>query len=187
VLVPASPRVVSPEHAASLARSISIPLVVVTADLAPDEAARSAATSRARVIQLHGGESPQDLRYLRQLGEWDLWKAVRVRSGDDIAIAVEQFASEVDLLLLEGWHPDGLGGMGARFPWEALAAVRDDLMGAVPVGVGGGLTAENVEEAVLRLRPDLVDVSSGVEVRPGIKDLDDVRAFVRNAKRANFT
>ncbi len=184
VLVPASTRAVTPERAAALYDAIGLPLVIVVADLSAAEAAASATEARARVIQLHGGEPPERLRELRERGPWELWKAARVRGADDIERAVERFGAEVDLLLLDGWHPDGLGGMGRRFPWEALAAARDALREQVPIGVGGGLTPENVAEAVASLHPAVVDVSSGVEVAPGVKDPDRIRAFVRNATHA---
>lgn len=185
MLVPGSPRVVSAQQAASISGSLSVPLVIVTADLMPAEVARSAIVSRARVIQLHGDESPAELTELRRLGSWELWKAIRVRSSADITRAIERFAEVADLVLLDAWHPTELGGTGTRFPWEALASLRDDLGDQLRLGVCGGLSPENVAEAVTRLRPDLVDVSSGVERQAGVKDPDRIRAFVRRALEAN--
>jgi phosphoribosylanthranilate isomerase len=138
-----------------------------------------ARTAGASVIQLHGDETEGMVRDLRSEGEWEIWKAVRVREQADLATAVDRFAPLVNLLLLDAWHPTELGGTGRRFPWEVLEGA--DLPSDLRIGVAGGLTPENVAEAVDRLRPDLVDVSSGVEASPGTKDPDRVRAFVRNA------
>jgi len=182
VLVPGSPRQVSPELAGSLATSVTIPLVVVVAGLSPRQTANLARLAGASVIQLHGEESAADVAVLRELGEWELWKAVRVRTGADIADAADTFGEVVDLLLLDGWHPSVLGGTGTPFDWSEAAAIRTGLPPGIRLGVAGGLTPENVEEAVRRLAPDLVDVGTGVEASPGIKDPDRVRSFVRRAR-----
>ena len=181
VLVPTSPRRVSSSTAFELAAAVSIPLVVVTADLTPDEAAEAAQRTRAGGIQLHGDESPETVKELRERGSWELWKAVRVRSRDDILSALERFEDLVDLILLDGWHADQLGGTGTAFPWGAMDSIRQTAAPGVRIGVAGGLSPENVEGAVTRLAPDLVDVSSGVEVSPMAKDHERVRSFVRNA------
>jgi phosphoribosylanthranilate isomerase len=121
---------------------------------------------------------------LRDLGEWELWKAVRVRSGAEIRPAVRRFGDLVDLLLLDGWHPRLLGGTGRSFPWEALEEVRSGLPGELRLGAAGGLDPGNVGEAVRRLRPDLVDVSSGVESGPGVKDAERIRALIAAVREA---
>jgi uncharacterized protein with PIN domain len=88
----------------------------------------------ARALQLHGDESEETVARLRDLGEWELWKAVRVRSGAEIRPAVRRFRDLVDLLLLDGWHPRLLGGTGRSFPWEALEEVRSGLPGELRLG-----------------------------------------------------
>jgi len=182
ILVPGSPRQVSPELAGSLAASVDIPLVVVVAGLSPRQTANLARLAGASVIQLHGEESAADAAVLRELGDWELWTAVWVRTGADISNAAATFGEVVDLLLLDGWHPSALGGTGTRFDWSEAAAVRTGLSPEIRLGVAGGLTPDNVEEAVRRLAPDLVDVGSGVEASPGIKDPDRVRSFVLRAR-----
>lgn len=181
--VPASPRFISPEAAAVIGKETTIPLAIVLAGESVSGAARIARTTGAKVIQLHGDESESMVQDLRSEGEWEIWKAVRIREQADLAIAVDRFGSFVDLLLLDAWHASVLGGTGKRFPWEVVEGA--DLPTDLRIGVAGGLTPENVAEAVDRLRPDLVDVSSGVEASPGIKDPDRVRAFVRNALDAS--
>lgn len=184
ILVPGSPRRVSLLRAYTLARAVDIPLVVVISDLGLDEAVAAAERARAGGIQLHGDESPEMVRELRRRGPWELWKVVRVRSRDDILRALDQFGALVDLLLLDSWQVDQLGGTGTAFSWEALGSVREAIPSSVRIGVAGGLSPENVEEAVIQLEPDLVDVSSGVESSPGTKDHERVREFVRRALAA---
>lgn len=184
VTVPASPRAVEPDRARAIRGDLEPPLVLVSADRDPAELASDARTAGADVLQLHGSETPDDLRRLRDAGGWTLWKAVRIRAPDDLPEAVERFGGLVDALLLDAWHPERLGGTGETFDWEAVRALR----GSVPAGLrlvaAGGLRPENVADAVRALRPDVVDVSSGVEASPGVKDAERVRAFVHAARSA---
>jgi phosphoribosylanthranilate isomerase len=122
------------------------------------------------------------LTSLRGLGEWQLWKALRVRDADDVLEALECFEGVADALLLDGWHPEHRGGSGARFPWDVVAAIRDRFPPEMALVAAGGLQPGNVAEAIWSLRPDVVDVSSGVELRPGIKDPGRVRAFIGQAR-----
>ncbi|MEX1257070.1 MAG: phosphoribosylanthranilate isomerase [Gemmatimonadota bacterium] len=184
VLVSDSPRVVSPERARELSSAVTIPLVIVTGDLDPEVVAEAAETAGAAVIQVHGEASPQDLAELRARGSWELWKAVRVRTRADVIAGLAWFGEVADLLLLDGWHPSALGGSGTPFPWEEAMALDAEVRSGLRIGAAGGLSPENVAEVVRRLAPDLVDVSSGVEASPGIKDPGKVRDFVRRAREA---
>lgn len=184
ILVEGSPRRVSPAEASRIAAAVSIPLVIVTADLPAETVAEAAATARAGGVQLQGDESPATIRTLRSLGDWELWKAVRVRSLDDVRRGLERFGPIVDLLLLDAWHPTKLGGTGTSFDWERIAPAREELSGGLRLGVAGGLSPENVAEAIAVLGPSLVDVSSGVESRPGVKDHERIRAFAREVSHA---
>ncbi len=182
VLVPGTPRARTPGQARALGdaarEEAGTPLALVVADRSADEAARAAEEAGAGALQFHGSETPELLRELRTRGRWELWKAVRVRSGAEILPAAERWAGVADLLLLDGWHPRALGGTGAAFDWNALEALRAAWPEGLRLGVAGGLRPDTVGEAVARLRPDLVDVSSGVELRPGVKDPDALRAFL---------
>jgi phosphoribosylanthranilate isomerase len=182
-VVPSSPRRVEAGVAAELAAAVSIPLVLITADMLPEDAARMARATGARAIQLHGAEPVETIAALRAAGTWELWKAVRVRSPADVLDAFERFGGVVDLLLLDGWDPARLGGTGRPFDWDAVAAVRSKAPEGLRLGIAGGLTPENVEEAVRRLEPDLVDVSSGVESAPGVKDHERIRELARKLAR----
>ena len=88
----------------------------------------------------------------------------------------------MDGLLLDGWHPDRPGGSGVSFSWEGVRVMRDQIPSALKVIVAGGLTPGNVADAVRALRPDVVDVVSGVELNIRRKDPERIGAFVRNAR-----
>ncbi len=181
ILSPGFGRSVTPEHADRLRREAGCPLVAVTVDESVDDLATIAERSGAAVLQLHGDEAPQVLEGLRRRGDWELWKALRVRTASEVQAALNRFAGVADGLLLDGWHPELRGGSGARFPWDLVAPLRRSFPDGLRFIAAGGLQPENVAEAVRRLRPHVVDVSSGVEIRRGIKDAARVRAFIRNA------
>ncbi len=134
------------------------------------------------VIQLHGQEEPDRIEGLT-LHDLEVWKVLKPVRAEELLRASRQY-SAADLLLVEGRSDRGHGGVGARFPWAEIAAATDRLPPGTLLGVGGGLTPDNVEQAVRRFRPALVDVSSGVERETGRKDPDRVRAFVESARRA---
>ncbi len=159
-------------------------LVGVVVDETPAGAAALAERAGADVLQLHGDEAPEVLAALRERGPWRLWKAVRPRSSGDLLAALERYGGVADALLVDGWHPDLRGGAGARFPWSVLEEVRGRFPAHLEVVAAGGLNPDNVADAVRRLAPHVVDVSSGVEVAPGRKDPQKVRAFVAAARRA---
>ncbi|HSR42416.1 MAG TPA: phosphoribosylanthranilate isomerase, partial [Longimicrobiales bacterium] len=117
VLVPSSPRAVDAASAARIGEARPGSLVVVSADAEPAVLASRARRAEAAVLQLHGDESPADVRRLGEEGSWRVWKAVRVRGAEDVEDALERYGPVADALLLDGWHRDRLGGTGASFPW----------------------------------------------------------------------
>lgn len=139
---------------------------------------------RLNVLQLHGEETVETVRMLRDSGDWSLWKSVRVRGPDDLARASGRYSEWVDGLLVEGWTPVVGGGTGARFDWTAAATARREVPAHVRVVAAGGLRPDNVEELIDLLAPDVVDVSSGVEASLGVKSGDAMRAFVSAARGA---
>jgi phosphoribosylanthranilate isomerase len=184
ILAPGGKRSVTPQHAAGLFQGLSLSRVGIFVDADLDHVRRAADAAGLHVLQLHGAEPLQLVRSLRAEGRWRVWKAVRPRSGAELLEAVERFGSELDGLLLDGWSAAAPGGTGARFPWEEVAAHRDQVPAAVELIAAGGLHPRNVTRAIELLRPSVVDVSSGVESAPGIKDPDAVPAFVAAAARA---
>jgi phosphoribosylanthranilate isomerase len=143
----------------------------------------AAETVGADVIQLHGAESPEMVECLGNAGPWKVWKAIRVRTSEDVREAVTKYSGVAQGIVLDGWHPGKLGGTGAPFSWEEVSRIRDDLPPELELVVAGGLRPENVQEVILRFRPQIVDVSSGVEVEPGIKDRNRVEAFISRVRR----
>jgi phosphoribosylanthranilate isomerase len=143
------------------------------------------------VVQLHGDETPDVAAALLEarIAEGGrrglrIWKAVRVRQVDEISAAAASFAGCVDGLLLEGWSAAGHGGVGARFDWDAAMDARTGLPGSLEVIVAGGLDPDNVSGVIHRLRPDVVDVSSGVESSLCRKSAERVETFIAAAHAA---
>lgn len=180
-------RSVPPETAAGFPEAAGRPLVAVTVDETLGDLVALARRSGASVLQLHGDEPPETLAALRNEGEWELWKALRVRSAGAVLSALDRYGAVADGMLLDGWHPEHRGGSGIRFPWDLVEPVRDRFPPGIRFVAAGGLQPDNVAEAVRRLRPDVVDVSSGVEISYGIKDAARVRAFIRNARLDDTT
>lgn len=185
VLVPSSPRFVRPERAAELREASRLPLALVVADLPLAALASAAAVSGASILQLHGSEDAGYVAEARAATGARIWKGVRVREGSDVARAMEEYGSEVDAILLDGWHPGQLGGTGVAFPWEDIVPFRETWPADVAFGVAGGLSPDNVGTAIRLLSPDVVDVSSGVERSPGRKDPDRIRSFVAESRFAS--
>jgi phosphoribosylanthranilate isomerase len=162
------------------ARQISIALpdgvlkVGVFVDADPEEVLRTAREVGLDLAQLHGDETPEAVAAIRGAG-LPVMKAVRVRNAEVLG-TLESY--EADLFLLDAWSARARGGTGETFDWELAKSVkwRDNIV------VSGGLTPENVREAVEFFEPYGVDASSSLEERPGKKSGERVRRFVRAAK-----
>lgn len=185
VLSPGFRRSVLPSEGASILEGVGATRVAVVVDASADEVADWAVKLSAGVVQLHGSESPALVRELRDRGDWRIWKALRARSPEDVTRTLDTFGTMVDGLLLEGWRQGVVGGGGARLDLERFSAARDEVPGGMDLILAGGLTPESVGAAVARFRPDVVDVSSGVEARLREKDPERLRRFVRNTRGAH--
>jgi phosphoribosylanthranilate isomerase len=183
VLTDGFARSVPRDRAAGVVEGTSAPRVAVVVDETPAAAAGLAAVVDATVVQLHGSETPADVAVLRDLGEWVVWKAVRAATLDDVREAVDRYGEIVEGLLVEGWREGVVGGGGARLLLEP-EAVRALVPSGLAFVLAGGLEPTTVEAAVARFRPDVVDVSSGVERAVGEKDPRRMETFVRSAKQA---
>ena len=170
-----SKRYVTPEIAASLSRAArGMTRVGVFVGASPEQVQELAARCELDFIQLHGGEDP---RAYVGFGRKVL-QVVRVKDAASVPQAPSPYATWV---LLDAFA-EGFGGAGQRFDWSvAEAAVR---RWRSPTLLAGGLTAENVGEAVARVRPFGVDVASGVESAPGVKDAAMIRDFVAVVRAA---
>lgn len=135
------------------------------------------------IVQLHGAETAEMVKQVRAAGPWRVWKAVRPRSAAELDAAIVEYDGIADALLLDGWSGSAAGGTGARAPWTDLATSREALSGRTRLVLAGGLDASVLPQAIATLRPDVVDVSSGVEAEVGKKDPERVAAFVAAAHR----
>ncbi|HEX8820749.1 MAG TPA: phosphoribosylanthranilate isomerase [Archangium sp.] len=171
---PRSPRYVTAETAAALARTRPAlgTVVGVFVNESPDVIRARVRECGLTAVQLHGDEPPEACAGYGV----PVIKALRVRGPEDVERARAYVGvGDVATLLLDGAAP-GYGGGGVGFDWSLVARLSD---AGVPVLVAGGLNPGNVQQAVRATRPYGVDVASGVEVSPGIKDAEAVRAFVR--------
>ena len=172
-----SPRHVSIEAAAALLRAIPpfVQTVGLFVDAAPDYVESVLAAAPLDLLQFHGDEPPEACaRYGRP------WiKAIRVTPGTDLLECAASYGAARGLLL-DAFVPGVPGGTGERFDWSLIPAGLP-----LPVVLSGGLAPDNIAEAVRRVRPWAVDVSSGVEASKGIKDAHKVARFVANAKEAS--
>lgn len=133
-------------------------------------------------IQLHGPESPHRVEAIRAEAGVEIIKALPIGSAEDVA-RVGEFAEVADRVLLDAKPPKGAdrpGGLGDRFDWSLLEALDP----SIPFMLSGGLTPDNVAEAIAKVQPLGVDVSSGVETAPGVKNKRLIEAFIRNARAA---
>jgi phosphoribosylanthranilate isomerase len=176
ILAPGGKRTVAPEAAAVIFGGLPARRVGVFVNAGADELRRAAAVAGLDVLQLHGDEPPELAAALRGEG-YTVWKAVRPRDGDEFAAALVRYEGAVDALLLDGYSAEARGGTGTSFPWREVAERLSALPPGVALVAAGGLRPDNVAEAATILRPAVVDVSSGVESAPGIKDPAAVRAF----------
>jgi len=172
-----SPRHVTPARAAEIIRVV--PPFVTTVGLFVDATAEGvrAALAEAPVglLQFHGDETPEFCRQFKR----PYVKAVRVKAGVNLLQYAQDYHDAKALLLdayVEGLH----GGSGAAFDWSLIPRGLP-----LPVILSGGLTPENVTEAVRRVKPSAVDVSSGVESAKGIKDAQKIAAFIKGVRNAD--
>ena len=172
-----SPRFVDPgvaeEIGAAMKRRCEVAGVFVNAPI--DEVIAAAEREQLTLLQLHGDEGPSFCAEAARRTGARVMKAFRVRSAADVQ-AAEAFRT--DLHLFDAYRKGVHGGTGASFDWELLANRRSQ----VPMVLAGGLTPENVTEAIGVAHPYAVDVVTGVESEPGRKDHAKVEAFIEAAK-----
>jgi phosphoribosylanthranilate isomerase len=154
----------------------SVGRVGVFGDQSADEIARTANVLLLDAIQLHGTFDPERIATLRQIFRGEIWPVCRL-SGATLPPTVAEMFSLGDGLLLDAAVPGKLGGTGVTLPWAELSEPIRKLRRFKRILLAGGLRPENVGQAIAELSPDVVDVSSGVESSPGIKDHDRMREF----------
>ena len=175
VFAPGSPRRVTPAQAARIVRALppGVTPVGVFVNEPPIRVAALAHRCRLGRLQLHGDETPAECRALRRRTGLPVVKAIRVARVEDLAV-IPRYRGAVDAILLDTAMAGQRGGTGRAFDWRL--AVRAKRFG-LPVILAGGLTPTTVATAIRQVRPVEVDVSSGVERRPGVKSPAKIRAF----------
>lgn len=186
VFFPPSPRNVTPAEArplAELARGRA-EIVALVVDASDEFLEEIVAATRPTLLQLHGSESPDRVAEIKRRFGVPVMKAIKVETAADVEAACS-FAAVADRILFDAKAPKGMagalpGGNGLSFDWHALQPVK----GRIEFMLSGGLTPANVADAVRLTGAWAVDVSSGVESRPGEKDLAAIKAFLAAARAA---
>lgn len=176
VFHPASPRCVGIAQAQAIARALPpfVQPVALFVDAPPAEVCAVLAQLPGAIAQFHGDETPEDCAACGRA----YIKALRAREGLDLAQAARRYR-DATALLFDTYDSIVAGGSGRRFDWSRVPRVVQ------PVILAGGLDAANVREALARVQPYAVDVSSGVESRPGVKDAGKIEAFMRAVRESN--
>jgi phosphoribosylanthranilate isomerase len=183
VFFPPSPRHLTPDAAGGLAARVPAHVRRVGVFVDPEDALLEQAVTFARLdaIQLHKA-APARVAAVRARFGRETWAAVPVKTRADLD-ASRTLAGAADRIVYDARTPDGAalpGGMGLRFDWALLDGFRHPL----PWALSGGLDTANVGEAIRRTGATLVDVSSGVEAGPGVKDVDKIAAFLQSVARS---
>ncbi len=171
VFYPPSPRNIEVERAAEITAALPPFVTTVALFVNADAGTIAEVVREARIdlLQFHGNECPD---YCAQHGRpWI--KAIRMKEGVDPEAEARRYAG-AQALLLDAYRPGVPGGTGEAFDWDRIPSSL-----APRIVLAGGLTPENVAEAVRRVRPWAVDVSGGVEAAPGVKDADKIERFLR--------
>lgn len=173
-----SPRNVSVEQAAelaSIAKRGGLKSVAVTVN-ATDEALREiTSVMKPDVIQLHGKETPERVAAMRQAYGLDVWKALSISTADDLK-KLDEYRGIADRFLLDAKPPKGSdlpGGNAVSFDWALLSQISDD----TDYLLAGGINLENLNDALAQ-NPPALDLSSGVESAPGVKDIAKIEALL---------
>lgn len=183
-----SPRNITPERAAELAKLVppEVLKVALTVDADDETLTAIVAALRPDILQLHGEETPERLREIKGRFGVTLMKAIAISGPEDLA-RMDVYRDSADLLLFDAKPPKSMpnalpGGNGLIFDWSLIAGQKPEL----PWMLSGGLTAENVGEAIAMTGAEAVDVSSGVEDTPGRKNPELIRKFIRAAKTSGI-
>lgn len=178
-----SPRYVSFDIAWTLAQQVptGVRSVGLFVDPSNEELDRIATGIQFDMIQLHGDEGTARVAEIKAKYAMPVMKAIRVREAVDLK-NVAEYEAVADYLLFDSKPEQATlpGGTGHKFDWSLLKGRTF----TKPWMLGGGLNAENINDALSQLSPDALDVSSGVESAPGVKDADKIRAFIEETKRA---
>jgi phosphoribosylanthranilate isomerase len=171
---PPSPRHLTLEQAARLRARVpvEVKVVLLLVNEQPQPTLQAIEAVKPDVVQFHGGETPEWLAILKQAGARELWKAVGIKDAESLERA-KRYKGAADRVLYDAPAQKLPGGQGLAIDWSLFAGFRHEM----PWGLAGGLTPDNVAEAIRLTGAPLVDASSGLESAPGVKDLGKIAAF----------
>lgn len=175
-----SPRHVTLAEAAKLRTVVGdkAKVAVLLVNASPALVGEVLASVAPDIIQFHGAETPEFLAQVKAQSQVEIWKAMGVKSRDDL-ISAEKYQGVADLMLYDAPARALPGGNGTRFDWSLLSGHRH----IMNWGIAGGLSPANVADAIAQTKAPLVDVSSGVESQAGVKDVDKIAAFLKATGR----
>ena len=179
------PRRVTAEQARTLFTDVGAARRVgVFGDQSVDDVARIAERGLLDVIQLHADPTPEDVASVKRATGLETWAAMRI-ANTLVEADLDALMSSADAVLFDARVDGALGGTGTAFEWGLLADVLDqDRRGRARIILAGGLNPAVAPRAIAAVRPHIVDVSSGVEARPGVKDHALMRAFAEAVRSA---
>jgi len=185
--VPSSPRNLTLERAEKLLRQVPIFVdsVVVTTPQSVVELVEVFNRLKPTAIQIHGKKSFEASEIFERIKDTRLIKTIYVKSSN-LNMATIEDSKKFDAVLLDSFTKDQYGGTGNVHDWTLSRQMRE-AVAPTPVILAGGLNPENVREAIHTVQPYAVDVASGVELRPGIKDPKKIWAFVVRAKEIKIS
>ena len=182
IFYPKSPRYISPEDAKEIINWIEGPdCVGVFVNQPLEEVQQIADTTGITVVQLHGDEQPD---YCEQLEHVKIIKAFRVSpemTSEHLRYLMEPYTKHVDFFLFDTYVAGQPGGTGKTFNWEVINDLTEDY----DIFLSGGLTPENIKSATKTVHPYAVDLSSGLEISPGVKDFAKMEDFFERMEKIN--
>lgn len=179
VFFPPSPRHVSIEQAQILASSVPayVQLVGLFVNASAEEIQTVLDSVPLDVLQLHGDETPAQCQFIGEQCKRRWYKAIQVKPELDIVQEIQRYqAAGASAMLLDAWHPELKGGTGHQFDWSKFPKLD------IPLILAGGLTPDNIADAIHTTQPYAVDVSGGVESAKGIKDQQLIERFMQGVQ-----
>ena len=185
ISVDESPRYISPEKKKEIFKSLkdlypNIERVSVVKDIPIDSIIKSFLEEpNETIIQLHGDEDIDYCQKLKQLiPNVGLWKAFRIKNKKDLD-KIKPYENFIDAILLDSWNKETYGGSGKRIKQKYL----EDLSFSKPWWIAGGVSTEWIGEILKNIKPNGIDISSSIEISPGIKDLEKTKQIIKEIKK----
>ncbi len=182
VFFPPSPRHVTIEQAQQLTSIIPpyVQIVGLFVNASAEDIQQVLEQIPLDVLQLHGDESPEQCQSIAAQCKRRWYKAIQVKPGLDVVAEIQRYQTVgASAILLDAWHPELKGGTGHSFDWSKFPKLD------IPLILAGGLTPENIEEAIHTTQAFAVDVSGGVESAKGIKDQQRIERFMQGVQRGS--